>query len=212
MIDEGMGSCILHQMYQNWIIPELEARVGANTLPPDFQIKRCLIRLPKNAPPIVQFNEETTLTARVKVPIDRDVKIGDDAWLEDIEYLERVQPPELNGVRVAFFYAHWVNGRYSVFCDLRPNSNDLPEDAANWSFGESIAKALQASVVELALAVHDSVKTELMKVGLWAAPALLPYPLSKIARLVKDGNETEARQVFVEHCSAKRLTDLVSGW
>jgi len=70
-------------MNQLWIAPELEARRKAGKLPPDFQIRRCLIRLPRSAKPIVEFNEEVTLTARVKVPDGREVNSGGIAYLED---------------------------------------------------------------------------------------------------------------------------------
>src|SRR5262245_4798622 len=108
MIDEELGKGIAQQMHQHWIGPELEVRAKAGKLPPDFQIRRCLIRLPKNAMPIVEFNEEVVLRAKVKVPDECDPKPGDTAYLGDIEYVERVYPPEVDGVRVAFFYAQWV--------------------------------------------------------------------------------------------------------
>lgn len=213
MIDEALGQAIVQQMYQHWIGPELEARTRAGTLPPDFQIKRCLIRLPKDAKPIVEFNEEVRLCAKVKVPNDCDPKAGDFARLDDIEYVERVYPPEVDGIRVGFFYAQWVGGKFNVFFDLSPNHDDIPqEDADVWKMGDAIGQAVQSSIVELALSVHDSVQADLVKIGLWAAPALLPYPLSKIAGLVKAGDEVGARKVLIEHCSAKRLTDLVAGW
>ncbi len=213
MIDEALGRAIVRQMHQHWIGPELEARTCAGTLPADFQIKRCLIRMPKNAKPIVEFNEEVTLRAKVKVPEDRQPKAGDIARLDDIEYIERVYPPEVDGIRVAFFSAQWLCGKFGVFFDLSPNHDDTPQEGAHgWKMGEAIGRAVQSSMVELALAVHSSVQDELVKIGLWAAPALLPYPLSKIAGLVKAGDEAKARKVFVEHCSAARLTDLVAEW
>jgi hypothetical protein len=114
---------------------------------------------------------------------------------------------------VAFFYAQWVGGKFGVFFDLSPNHDDIPPaDADGWKMVEAIGQAVQSSMVELALAVHSSVQADLVKIGLWAAPALLPYPLSKIAGLVKSGDEAGARKVFVEHCSATRLTDLVAEW
>jgi hypothetical protein len=70
MIDEATGQAIVRQMHHHWIGPELEARARAGHLPTDFQIRRCLIRLPTNAKPIVEFNEEVTLRARAKVPGD----------------------------------------------------------------------------------------------------------------------------------------------
>lgn len=214
MIDEATGRAIMQQMNQHWISPELERRSKAGTLPPDFQIKRCLIRLPVNAKPIVEFNEEVVLTARAKVPpLTREVTAGDIALLDDIEYIERVYPPEVDGARVAFFYAHWVDGKYSIFFDLTPNNDGIPlEETETWGMGEAMGRAVHRSVVELALSVHMSVQPELTKIGLWAAPALLPYPLSKIAGLVKTGDEAGARKLLVEHCSAERLSELIATW
>ncbi|MBX9625759.1 MAG: hypothetical protein K2X82_18310 [Gemmataceae bacterium] len=120
MIDEALGRAIAQQMYQQWIGPELEARTRAGTLPADFQIERCLILMPKNTKPIIEFNGDVILRAKVKVPADRQPKAGDIARLDDIEYIERVYPPEVDGVRVAFFYAQWVGGKFEVFFDLSP--------------------------------------------------------------------------------------------
>lgn len=213
MIDEALGKAIVQQMHQHWIGPELEARTRAGNLPPDFQIRRCLIRLPRSAKPIVEFNEEVTLRAKVKVPDGCEPQLGDIARLDNIEHVERVYPPEVDGVRVAFFYAHWVGGKFGVFFDLTPNHDDIPqENGDTWKMGEAIGQAIHSSVVELAIAVHDSVQADLVKIGLWAAPALIPYPLSKIAGLVKSGNEVQARMALVRHCSSKRLTEVIAGW
>jgi hypothetical protein len=212
MIDAETARAISQQMYQHWIGPELEARSKAGTLPVDFDIKRCLIRLPVGSPPIVEFNEEVKLSARVKVPDDREVKVGDPAYLHDIERIERVEPPDVDGVRVAFFYAHRIGGMYTVFFDLTPNNSDLPEKAKEWMFGEEIGAALQATLVEQAIDIHESVQADLMGIGLWAAPALLPYPLSKIASLVKEGHQDQARKLLLDYCSPTRLSELVAAW
>src|SRR5689334_13166656 len=118
MIDEDAGKTIVQQMHQYWIGPELDARTKAGKLPPDFKIRRCLIRLPNNAKPIVEFNEEVSLSARVKVPDDCEPKVGDIIFLDNVEYVDRVYPPKVDGNRVAFFYAQWVGGKYAVFFDF----------------------------------------------------------------------------------------------
>lgn len=213
MIDKSLGEAIVRQMHQHWIGPELDARNRLSTLPAEFQIRRCLIRLPKNASPIVQFNDEFSLSAKVKVAAGRHPVAGDTAWLDDIEYVERVYPPEVNGVRVAFFYAQYASGKFIVFFDFSPNHDDKPcENGDGWKMGEAIGRAVQSSMIELELDVHSSVKDDLVKIGLWAAPALLPYPLSRIAGLMRSGHEAEARMLLVEHCTASRLTELVAGW
>ena len=213
MIDKSLGNAIAGQMYHHWIGPELEARARVGTLPLDFQMKQCLIRLPSNSRPIVEFNEEVALKAKVKVADDCEPKVGDTARLDNIQYVERIYPPEIDGKRVAFIYARWVGGEYSVFFDLSPNHEDIPQQPGDeWDIGRAIGASVQSSMVELALDVHESVQAEVTKIGLWAAPALVPYPLSKIASLVKAGDEAGARKALVDHCSAPRLTDLVAGW
>lgn len=213
MIDEEASKAIVRQMHQHWIGPELDARAKAGSLPQDFRITRSLIRLPKNGKPIVEFNEEVSLSARVKVPDDCEPTAGDTACLDNIEYVDRVYPPEVDGVRVAFFYAQWVGGKYAVFFDLTPNHDDFPvQPADGWDMGKSIGLAVHGSMVELAIAMHESVQADLTKIGLWAAPALLPYPLSKIVGLVKAGDEAGARTVLVGHCTAERLSEMVTAW
>jgi hypothetical protein len=213
MIDEATGQAITQQMHQHWIGPELEARIRAGTLAADFQIRRCLIKLPQGSKPIVEFNAEVKLRAKVKLPGHCKPEAGDVASLDDIEYIERVYPPEVGGVRVAFCYAHWVNGQFAVFFDFTPNHDDIPQSAADeWTMGEAIGQAVHSSLVELALAVHDTIQADLTKIGLWAAPAILPYPLSRIASLVQSGDDVSARRLFVEYCSVKRLGDLLTEW
>ena len=102
MIEEATGNGILQQMYQHWIGPELESRAKSGRLPVDFQFRSCLVRLPANAKPIVQFNEEVTLRVRAKVSNDCNPVIGDIAHLEHVEYIDYAYCPEVDGVCVGF--------------------------------------------------------------------------------------------------------------
>ena len=55
-----------------------------------------------------------------------------------------------------------------------------PEEKDEWTLGEHIGESLQAILTEHAVRSHKDLQDLLKKIGLWPAPALLPYPLSKI--------------------------------
>jgi hypothetical protein len=202
MMDEAIARAILEQMEANYIVPELEVREREGRLPSGFKLKKCLVRLPMNRPPIVEFNQEIKLQAKVKVPAGIKIARGDPVTLEQVECIDSVSPPEVDGVRVAFFYAHFLGGQLVTFFDLRPNhSPTLLENEGEWDLGREMGKALTYSIIELAISYYGTVQADLAKIGLWAAPALIPYPLVKIVGLVKAGEVVTARQLFLEHCS-----------
>jgi hypothetical protein len=55
-------------------------------------------------------------------------------------------------------------------------------------------------------------QVELQKLGLWAVPALLPYPLCKIINELQKNNISGARSVFINHCSYSFLEGLIVKW
>jgi hypothetical protein len=214
MMPEEAIKGFTEQIHSLWIGPELEKRTKAGQLPAGFQIYRCLIRMPQDAPALVEFNQEVRWVAKVKVPGGRELQVGEPAYLHDVERIEDVEPPKVGGVRVAFIYLFWDGTRYEIVFDFTPNTPPHlagPEDQ-NWELGKHIADSLQAVVTEHAVRIHDAVQADLRKIGLWAAPALLPYPLSKMAILLHHGDLAGARALLVDHCTPDRLAALAAKW
>lgn len=59
---------------------------------------------------------------------------------------------------------------------------------------------------------HDGTATDFRSIGLWIAPALLPYPMSAIAELCRNGQRDDARRLITTQFHLGKLRDIVSSW
>lgn len=221
MVDDMLGEegarNLFSQIMKLWVEPELAQRRETGGLPEGFRISRCLIRLPKDRSPIVEFNREIGWTASVRIAPGTAFEKGQRVFLHEIREITAVNPPVVNGQRVAFvyFFRTGRNSEYEIIFDFTPNVPSefaAPRDKETWQLSEAIATSLQAILVERTIRIHDYVKTLLQKIGLWAAPALLPYPLSKIVLQLKEGNLEGARETLVDYCTPEYVEGLSSKW
>jgi hypothetical protein len=186
-----------------------------NAYPEAFKIYNCLIKLPHDAPPVVEFNEEIHWLAKAKPGGIDGFTPGDPVYLDQLDRIETVEAPEVGGKRVAFLYLFWAGQSYRLIFDFSPNhaKGEPPaKGEGDWDLGKHIGASLQAVITEHAVRLHDSVQQLLTRIGLWAAPALLPYPLTKIATLVRDGNTEAARKLLVNHCRPEFLKNTAKKW
>jgi hypothetical protein len=213
MLDEEGKKTFFLEMHKHWIEPELSKRRENGSLPENFMIYRCLIRLPKSNPPIVEFNDEIGWRAKPELAPGVSMEEGQTILLHEIRGVKEVLPPEVDGQRVAFVYLFWNGQSYSSVFDFTPNSPDeLETSEENFSLGRVIAEDIQAIFTERAIHVYDSIQTQLQNIGLWAAPALLPYPITKIMRLVDEGDNESAHNTLIEFCTPEFLDNLSTKW
>lgn len=212
---------IFNQAHELWIAPEIQRRKTENRLPGDFKILQCLIKLPKNQPAIVEFNNEIHWQAEIQhIKKSTEASFGDKfapgqpVYMHEIQEITEVQPPMVDGVRVAFMYIFYTGIEYKIIFDFTPNSPGLqPDDKLPWTLGGNIASHLQLMFREMAIRIHDNAQIELRKIGLWAAPSLLPYPLTLIIKqLMKDQKPEIARQTLVQHCNSSFIENLLAKW
>jgi hypothetical protein len=214
--EEGKRN-LLEQINKLWITPEIKRReaLGANS---QFSITRCLIRLPKDRPPIVEFNDEIKWLALVKKAPGTTFQKGQRVLVHEIETVTDVNPPEVDGQRVAFVYLFSNDsGRtYDVAFDFTQN---VPEGiihdkakAGLGSTGKAIAESLQALLVERVIRIQNGTQTLLRNNGFWAIPALLPYPLSKITTQLQEGDIQGAHQTLLNRCTPEFIKQLSSKW
>jgi hypothetical protein len=187
MFSEIGAQNLFKQINSMWIEPEILRRKEAKTLPENFKLWRCLIKLPKAQLPIIEFNDEIKWKAWLKLVPGTTLKSGQAIYLHEVEQITAVSLPEVNGERVAFVYLSWDGHAYQISFDFTPNVQEetLSKEeleTGELSLGTAIAESLQAIIVERTIHIHDSSQAQLQKIGLWAAPALLPYPLSKIIK------------------------------
>lgn len=210
---DALQQGLFRSMQELWIQPEIDRRLSEGSIQPDFVVSRCLVRLPEGKLPIVEFNEEVTIHAIVKVPDGIHPNPGEPVGLDQIERIGRIDPPLYNGQRVAWAYLHWVHGNPELFQDLSANSPDIPLDRdVQMGLQLGIGSVLHDSLIELTIAEYSSSQSEFNKIGLWAVPALLPYPLSKICSLLKTDQVDKACTLLIDHCSVERLTKIMANW
>jgi len=215
MLDEKGSQRLWDDLHRLWILPEVERRSREGTLPAKLGIRNCLIRLPQDNPPIVQFNDEIHFLTTIKKPVGIAIEKGDPVFLWQVERVTGVDRPAVDGKPVAFFYIYWNGRAWEVIFDGSP---DFPgatvagDDEQDWPIGQALANALNLQFRERALALHDSIREQILAIGLWPAPALLPYPLTAIAERCHNNAMTEARQLLVDYCATGFLTSLVESW
>ncbi len=213
MIDKKGAQNLLDQIKKIWIEPELSRRQHAKSLPENFMIFGCLIKLPKDRPPIIEFNDEIRWIASVK--ICRPIEKGMEVYIHDVREICAVSPPEVNGQRVAFVHLFWTGHAYQIVFDFTPNvpaEMISEEERAAWHFEKTIAESLQAILTEKVIRIHDSTQKLLQNNGLWAAPALLPYPLSRIIMELEKSDTEGAFNTLREYCTSEFIEKLSYKW
>ena len=215
MLDREAAGVFFKQINEMWIEQEVEKRRKSGALPEKFSIKQCLIRLPSDKPPIVEFNEEIGFEAMVRPAGGKEFVKGENVYLHDVQSIETVQPPQVDGQRVAFVYLFWNGKNYSIVFDFSPNVPEeyiSQEEKKNWILGQRIASSLQLILEEKAVLAQDEMQDELRKAGLWAAPALIPYPLTRIVMHLSHNDIESANQLLKEHCTGEWLKGITSKW
>ncbi|MEI7015021.1 hypothetical protein [Leptospira licerasiae] len=206
-----------HYFHNLWIIPEIEKRRKEGTWSDDSRIEKYLIKLPKNAPPIVLLNDEVIFNVRVRKPKDISIQEGDPVYLHQIENIESVELPSIDGERVAFVYLFPSGKKHSLVFDLTPNllshleESKLKEEAA-LQCENAIALSLRDMINGLTFQISASFQKPLTDFGLWPIPALMPYPLSAIVEALSQENKDKATTLIIERCTPEFLSILISKW
>jgi len=205
------------QIMKLWVEPEIKRRRQTTGLPHDFKIFHCLIRFPKDRRPIVEFNNEIGWIASIKKAPGTSFEKGQPVHLHEIQKIVAVNPPEVDGHRVAFIYFFWTgrDQEYKIIFDFTPK---IPEkrvsekDKKAWMFSKAIAESLQAVLTRKTISIHPDMQMILQKIGLWVVPALLPYPMSKIMKQLAEDKIEEASTTLLEHCTSEYIETLSSKW
>jgi hypothetical protein len=172
--------------------------------------------LPVEKPPIVEFNEEIGWVARVKKAPGTSFQKGQKVYLHEVQKIENVNCPEVDGQPVAFVYVFFVGkDSWEIIFDFTPNASDklTPDNVGTpWPLGKEIANSLQALLVDMTVHAQDKIRTQLQKIGLWAAPSLLPYPISKIAKQLEEGKTIQATETLLAYCTPEYIEELSTKW
>jgi len=215
MLDDTGQQTLFDSIHNNWIEPELQRRRNDGSLPQDFKIFSCLVRLPRDHSAIVEFNNEISWLAETKPANGLEYTIGQEVYLAQVEHIRTVEPPTFEGNRVAFIFLFWNGSSYNILFDFTPNSIDSAYTdtcSIDWKYGEIIAGYLNAVLEEYSARNCDVIQSTLATIGLWTVPCLLPYPLSAICDLCNATKLSEARALLISHCQMSFLSHRISGW
>jgi hypothetical protein len=203
------------QIMQLWVNPEVSRRKQEGTWPDCFLINKCLITFPKGKSPIVKFNDEANLVARIKIAPGTSFQKGQPVYVHEVQYIDSVMAPKYHKKPVAFVYFVRDGGNnFQIFFDFSPNwpEGQLKKPTNEVSVCAGIAEFMQKKLVEEAVRVQESFQKQLYKIGLWTAPALLPYPLSKIVLQLEKDDIDGAKSTLVNHCTPEFLEKLSAKW
>lgn len=208
------GNMMFTQLHTQWIAPELERRKGLGKWAPDDRVFRALVRFPRSRPPVVDLNDEIPWMMLVDMPEKDHLKLGDTIYWEQVQNVANVEPPNIDGERVAFVYLYKVTKGYRIMSDFSPFSVEGPIGHDEWreTYGPAIAATLQSGHVERSVNLDAPSLDQLRTLGLWPAPALVPYPFQEILRRTAEGDLDGARAKLLGHCTPDFLTKLSDEW
>lgn len=212
LLDNSGSQNLFNQIMKLWIKPELEKRHNDNSIDKNFKFDRCLIKFPKNEAVIVNFNEEVGWMAIIRKDHDASFNKGDPVRIHQINEIIEVKPPTVNDKRVGFVFLHIVDGEWRIFFDFTPNHENLENTNENWELGKEIAKSYQNYLEEQTILVSRAANKLLQTIGLWAAPALISYPLSKIIQQLSKNEKENAVKTLIDFCTIDFLEKLSQKW
>jgi len=213
LFDKEGSQNFFEQIKKLWIEPEFERRREKGTLPDFLQVTQCLILFREGDIPLVQFNDEIKWMATIVKDHESSFEKGDPIQLYQVNKVLNVKPPEIDGKKVGFVFLNLVGVNWEMFFDFIPNHPDSKEKKENaWNLGENIAESLQKVLIEKTVRVSGSVQELLNKIGLWAVPSLLPYPLSKIMKQLNENKEKEAQTTLKSFCDSKFIKKISENW
>lgn len=212
LLDNTGAKNFFNQIMDLWISPELEKRRENNAIDKDFKFDRCIIKFPKGKEIIVNFNDEVGLMAVVRKDHESSFNKGDPISIHHVNEILEVLPPTVDDKRVGFVFLHVVNGRWEIFFDFTPNDDHWKDTKEDWALGKAIAESYQNLLEEKTILVFPGANELLQSIGLWPAPALISYPLSKIIKQLSEKRRDAAIKTLVDHCSIEFLEKLSKKW
>jgi len=201
-----------------FVQPEVERRRQTGQLPDDFKIRQFRILMPKGQEAIVQFNDEIDWMAEAKRGDGQEFTVEAPVYIYELDRIESVEPPEVDGRRVAFIFFGWDGTQYRGCFDFSPNWPEEKRVAAGlakddgWALSPFLTHFLQGRIEERAAQLCLEHKEALKSIGLWLVPVLLPYPLAQIAKHLSLNDEASARGLLTTFCNAEFLEKIVSDW
>ena len=218
MLDKEGVNNLWKWVDSTYVQPEVERRRQAGELQEDFKIRQFRILMPKDRMAIVQFNDEIDWIAEAKRGDGQDFVANGPVYIYELDRIESVEPPKIDGQRVAFIFFGWDGTQYRGCFDFTPNSPEEElvakglAESENWSLSPYLTHFLQSRLEERVAQMCLGYKDDLRRFGLWLVPVLIPYPLAQIAKHLSEKDEAAARNLLTSFCNIQFLEKLVADW
>lgn len=200
-------------IHSTYIQPEVNKRLLAGQVTGNFVVRECLIRLPREAEPIIEFNDEIGWLAKPVLAEGNETILGKPYYAHEVVRFSKVFPPKVNGSYVEYVYLFWDGYKYCLLEDRSPVHSDSDATRATFVCHDIILRHINNKIMERVVGNSKVVREKLHEIGLWIVPSLLHFPLAKIVERVGAGDPGEARRTLVEYCDASYLTErIVNTW
>jgi hypothetical protein len=206
--DSEFSNNLFVSTHNIFILPELDKRIREGTVSNSYFPTEILIKVIRNEPPVVEFDSEikknaTSISAKNFDALDEEVQ------LSDIQGMLTVNLEDMSNV-IQYFYLKKIFGKYHIIANLDTSSSINSHPGLK---NEELLGALHhLSFKEKIVMWHNRHSQELQLIGLWGAPALIPYPLNKILDFVSTDKTQEARTMLLNHCNQEFIENLCYRW
>lgn len=206
--DSEFSNNLFVNLRNTFILPELDKRISEGRVSNSYSPNEILIKVIRNELPVIEFDEEIKKDAISIAAKNFDV-LNEDVQLSDIRGMLTVNLEDMSNV-IQYFYLKKIFDKYHIIANLDTSSSINSHPSLK---NEELLGALHhLSFKEKIVMWQDKYSHELQLIGLWAAPALIPYPLNKILNFVSTENAQEARTVLLNHCNQEFIENLCYRW
>jgi hypothetical protein len=209
--DIQVFSNLINHIWELYIIPELNKRKELAQSPPIPLSKVMVLFTQTGNMPIVIFNNEYGLKARVIKRRGIGFNAGDLVGLNQIVDIEYVEPPKENGIPKAFIIINFDGAQISLFADFRPNNlgftMDDWRDEGEWLADAYVEKILAKQFGHLAIVIP-----EVTTMGIPFTIGLRPDKMRLLIDAVRDGTKQEKIDVAVENICRDEMESIIESW
>jgi hypothetical protein len=203
----------LNYVEKTYFEPELSSRKAAVKLPEEFKVFECLIRLPENSNPIIEFNDEIGWEAEPLLVSGNNLVVGQPYFAHDVVGLKKILPPKVEDKYVAYIYFFWNGYNFVLLEDNTPTQINLNPGIASFDGHNLILQHINNKIMEKVVGNAKFVRDSLHDIGMWIVPSLLHYPLAKIVERIGNKDFEGARGILTHHCTTEFISQkLVRTW
>lgn len=154
----------------------------------NYRVLQCLIKLPPNSEPIVEFNDKIKWIMQSNTA---HMKENQAVYIWDIKKIKNVEFPKYKGLKVAYIFFYYSGFDYSIIFDFSPNSvqQDQISDF-NHPYSKTLTDYYNLYFTELIIKqIDEKTRRKLIENNYFITPSITPYPINIILNPKKNIND-----------------------